>query len=124
MEEDQAAGVLDYGAVQLFLSAAKRVKPNYEPDKDELVDVVRICHQVSGMPLGIILATAWLGMLSPAEIAEEIEKSLDFLVVEWPDLPARQRSLRATLDYTWRLLSPAQQETFQALSVFRGGLQS
>jgi predicted ATPase/DNA-binding SARP family transcriptional activator len=118
---DEPAGRAAGDAVQLFLSAARRVVPDYQPDEGDLAAIGIICHRVMGMPLGIILASAWLEMLTPAEIAAQIRNSLDFLAVDWPDLPERQRSLRATLDYTWQLLEPQHQRVFQALSVFRGG---
>ena len=84
--------------------------------------MLRICRLVGGMPLGILLAAAWLRLLSPAEIAAEIAAhSLDFLEGEWQEVPERQRSLRAVFDYSWRLLSEREQGIFAGLSVFRGG---
>jgi hypothetical protein len=59
-------------------------------------------------------------LYSPQEIAEQIERSLDFLEVSWSDIPSRQRSLRATFDYSWGQLAPAEQETLTALAVFHG----
>ena len=82
--------------------------------------MLRICRLVDGMPLGIVLAAGWLETCTPAEIAEEIERSLDFLSSTWSDLPERQRSLRATLDHSWRLLSADERQAFQNLSVFQG----
>jgi tetratricopeptide (TPR) repeat protein len=73
------------------------------------------------MPLGILLAAAWIEVLSPAEIAAEIEKNLDFLETGWRAVPDRQRSLRAVFDHSWALLTDREREAFQALSVFRGG---
>jgi predicted ATPase len=121
LEESHVQELKDFDAVRLFLSAAQRVRSGYEPDDDNLAAIGRICRLVQGMPLGIILASAWLEMLSPAAILAEIENSLDFLSVDWLDLPKRQRSLRATLDYTWRLLDPGQKAIFRGLSIFRGG---
>ena len=55
---------------------------------------------VGGIPLGIELASAWVSMLSPEEIANEIEKNLDFLASSMQDLPDKHRSMRAAFDYT------------------------
>jgi tetratricopeptide (TPR) repeat protein len=76
---------------------------------------------VGGMPLGILLAAAWLTILTPAEIAAEIEASLDFLETDLRDVPERQRSMRAVFDHSWNLLTAREQAVMQALSVFRGG---
>jgi tetratricopeptide (TPR) repeat protein len=74
------------------------------------------------MPLAIALAAAWMQMLTPAEIATEIERSMDILEADMRDAPARQRSMRATFDHSWSLLSAREQEVLAGLSVFRGGL--
>lgn len=108
-------------AVQLFTQAARRVDPGFSLDPMTTPAVQRICHLVEGMPLGIELAAAWSESLSAAEIAEEIQRSLDFLTVEWSNLPERQRSIRAVFDSSWGLLDEAEQRAFRALAVFRGG---
>jgi predicted ATPase len=113
--------VLAYSAVKLFLESARRAKPDFELDQENLEPVVRICRLVEGMPLAIRLAAVWVEILSPAEIALEIERGLDFLAADWHDMPERQRSMQAVFDHSWRLLSPQEREVFQGLSVFRGG---
>ena len=95
--------VVNYSSVELFLDAARRVKPGYQPR--DLDGVARICRLVEGVPLSLLLASSWVGDYTPQEIAEQIERSLDFLAVEWADLPKRQRSLRATYEYSWDLLT-------------------
>ncbi len=117
----RAQDVAQYCAVKLFLASARRAQPGFELTADNLTDVVRICHLVEGMPLGILLAAAWVGMLTPAEIAAEIGQSLDFLETDWRDAPERQRSIRAAFDHSWHLLTAREREVFQGLSVFRGG---
>ncbi|HEX8684160.1 MAG TPA: tetratricopeptide repeat protein [Ardenticatenaceae bacterium] len=73
------------------------------------------------MPLGIELAASWARMLSPEEIAGEIERSLDFLTTSTRNVPERHRSMRAVFDYSWNLLSEAEQQVLRGLSVFCGG---
>ena len=114
------AAATEHSAVHLFLSAAQRVWGDFELTPDNLPHVVRVCRQVEGMPLGILLAAAWVKVLPPAEIAAEIGRGLDFLETEWRDLPPRQRSMRAVFDHSWRLLGDREREVMQALSVFRG----
>ncbi len=110
-----------FAAVNLFLEAAHRVQPQFEPSDADLAEISRICRLVQGMPLGILLAAAWLGVLPPTEIATEIGQGPDFLRADWPDMPEGQRSIGAVFDQSWNLLSGREQEVFQALSVFSGG---
>jgi predicted ATPase len=117
----QPENALQYSAVKLFLQAARRAQPDFELTDKNLGDVVQICRMVGGMPLGIRLAAAWAEMLTPAEIATEMHRDLDFLETDQRDVPRQQRSLRAVFDHSWRLLTDQQQEIFQGLSVFRGG---
>ena len=110
-----------FSALKLFLGRARRAQPGFELTDGNLPEVVRICRLVGGMPLGIVLAAAWIEILSPAEIADEIEQSLDFLETDLRAVPERQRSMRAVFDHSWSLLTERQREVCQALSVFRGG---
>ena len=113
-----AAANLDNAAIRLFLQGARRVRPGYQPDAADLKQIVRICRLVEGMPLGILLAAAWIEMLSPAEIAAEVARSYDFLETNLRDLPERQRSMRAVFEYSWNLLSGRERDIFSSLSVF------
>jgi predicted ATPase/DNA-binding SARP family transcriptional activator/tetratricopeptide (TPR) repeat protein len=117
----QPADAEGYSAIQLFTQTARRADPNFRLTTENVLDVVRICHLVDGLPLGIELAAGWLALLSPAEIAEEIARSLDFLETEQRDVPERQRSLRSVFNYTWDLLSEAERRIFARLSIFSGG---
>jgi tetratricopeptide (TPR) repeat protein len=112
---------LEYNAVKLFMQSAQRANPSFELQADDLQYVARICRLTQGMPLAILLAAAWIEMLTPQEIAAEIAKSPDFLETDLRDVPERQRSIRAVFDYSWTLLTEREREVFQALSVFRGG---
>jgi predicted ATPase/DNA-binding SARP family transcriptional activator len=114
-----------YSAVQMFLQSARRVQPSFELRADNLQPVIQICRLVDGMPLGILLAAAWMPMLTPAEIARELtpgsSNRLDFLETEWREVPERQRSMRAVFDHSWHLLTERARKVLQGLSVFRGG---
>ncbi len=109
-----------YSSVALFLQSARRTQSAFKMRADERQWVLRICRIMEGLPLGIELAAAWVGLLSIQEIATEIEHNLDFLSVSLRDVPQRHRSLRATLDYSWRLLKPEERLTLSRLSVFSG----
>ena len=119
---DAKGQVLDYSSVNLFMRAARRVEPGYMPSN--LEGVARICQLVEGMPLSVMLASSWVADFSAQDIADQIEHSLDFLSVEWADLPERQRSLRATFEYSWDLLNSREQQVLMNLSVFRNPFTS
>ncbi len=108
-------------AVQLFVQTAQRVRPSFSPGTADWLAIVEVCRLVDGMPLGLILAANWIDMLTPAEIAIEIQHSLDFLAVDLHDLPERHRSLRAIFSTSWQRLSTAERDVVQKLAVFRGG---
>lgn len=112
--------ILGADAVQLLLSGLRRAQPGYQPAPTDLGHLLQVCQQVQGMPLGILLAASWGATLTLEEIASEVSRSLDFLAADWADIPTRQRSLRATFDYTWNLLDEREQGIFRSLSVFRG----
>jgi predicted ATPase/DNA-binding SARP family transcriptional activator len=120
---DPRHAVSGYGAVELFVQGAQQARPGFELRAQDWPQVTHICRLVQGMPLGILLAAAWVGILSPREIATEIQRTLDFLETDLRDVPARQRSIRAAFDHSWRLLDAREQEIFRRLSVFRGGFR-
>lgn len=108
-------------AVQLFLHHAQRVRPSFVLRRDQLPSLRAILVQVEGMPLALILAAAWVEVMSLAEIATEISRSPVFLEAPYRDLPPRQRSMRALFESTWLRLDERERRIFAALSVFRAG---
>ncbi len=116
-------GVADYSAVALFIQRARRTRPGFDMNADDKKGVVRLCRLVEGMPLAIELAATWARLLSPLEIAREIENSLDFLKASTRDLPERHRSMRTVFDHSWQTLSGEEKQVLSKLSVFRGGFQ-
>lgn len=112
----------DYTAVQLFYQSARRSQPDFVlEDSRQLTYLARICHLVDGMPLALELAAAWVDSLSLADIANEIQTSLDFLETEMRDLPERHRSIRASINSSWQKLRENERAVFAQCSVFRGG---
>ena len=118
---DAAADSWGSDAVQLFVQTVERVCGVCKLEEDQLPHVARICRLVEGLPLGIELAAAWSRLLSPQEIAHEIEKSYGFLMSSAPGASERHHSLTAAFDYTWGRMSLAERTLFQRLSVFRDG---
>ena len=108
-------------SVELFLQRARRAHVGFDATTDDYPAILRICKLVNGTPLGIELAAAWVRTLSCEEIAQEIERGLDFLSVSAKDLPARHRSMRAVFDHSWKLLPEEEQNVLLRLSIFQGG---
>lgn len=115
------AETLNCSAVQLFIQRMQMMQANATVPDNELAYVRRICHQVGGMPLGIELAASLIDVLSPQEIAAEIEQNVDILATEMRDMPPRLRSIRAVFDYSWSRLTDAEQDVYRRLAVFRAG---
>jgi predicted ATPase len=123
---ERTQDALECSAVRLFMQSARRVRPTFEFLADDLRHVTQICYLVQGMPLAILLAAAWVDVLSLAEIVREIEGQmpvlgLDFLETDMRDFPERHRSMRAVFESSWSRLTEAERCTFAMLSVFRGG---
>lgn len=108
-------------ALLLFRQSARRAANRYVLTPDDQGHVIRICRLVGAMPLAIELAASWVRLLSPAEIAEEIERGLTFLAVSLRDVPKRHRSILTVFDHSWRVLTAPEQRALARLSVFRGG---
>ncbi len=118
--EEVIEGLKRYSSVQLFLQSAGRVQVGFSIKDTDYPAVARITQLAEGVPLELELAAAWVNVLSCEEIAAEIERSFDFLASSRPDLPERQRSVRAIFDHSWKLLGEREKHAFPRLSVFQG----
>ncbi len=107
-------------AVMLFVERAQHGLSHFVLDESNKATIARICQLVDGMPLGIELAAAWVRVLTCDEIAEEMARSLDFLVRADRDVAPRHHSMRAVFDSSWRLLAPDEQRVSARLAVLRG----
>jgi predicted ATPase/Tfp pilus assembly protein PilF len=110
-----------YSAVQLFLQSARQAHRRFTLSATNVPHVLRICQMMEGMPLGVELAAASVRAHSCAEIVAEIERNLDILATSLRNVPERHRSIRATLEHSWQLLTQEEKGLFARLSVFRGG---
>jgi predicted ATPase/Tfp pilus assembly protein PilF len=115
---DTTAGA-DSEAVELFVAAARRQDRSLALDDSNREYVQRICDLVGGLPLAIELAAAWVRVMSPQEIHQDLARSFDILSSTSPGLPARHRSMRATFESSWRLLTADEQRAVARLSVIR-----
>ncbi|NCF66971.1 MAG: tetratricopeptide repeat protein [Chloroflexi bacterium] len=110
-----------YSSLELFLQRARRANARFTPSAGETADIIRICRYVDGTPLGIELAAPWVRAMNCREIADEIERNLDFLTTSLRNIPERHRSLRVVFEQTWERLSLDERTALKQLSIFRGG---
>ncbi|MGD0471783.1 MAG: tetratricopeptide repeat protein [Candidatus Velthaea sp.] len=108
-------------AVQLFVQRATAVRPNFAVTDENSIAIGEICARLDGLPLGIELAAARTKVLSPRDILERLRSRLQLLTGGALDLPERQQTLRATIDWSHGLLNEAEQKLFRRFSVFIGG---
>jgi predicted ATPase/DNA-binding CsgD family transcriptional regulator len=108
-------------AVELFSDRAGLSAPGGGPDPSSAHLIEEICQRLDGLPLAIVLAAAWSRVLTPAEILDRLEYALPLLRSHVRDASPRQRTMEATLDWSYQLLGPAEQLLFEQLSVFAGG---
>jgi predicted ATPase/class 3 adenylate cyclase len=113
--------IADADAVHLFVQRARAVAPGFELNPDNAPAVADIVARIDGLPLAIELAASRVRLLSPQELAGRLGSRLRLLTGGASDLPDRQRTLRATIDWSYRLLELAEQGLFRRLSCFVGG---
>ncbi|HEX5621623.1 MAG TPA: BTAD domain-containing putative transcriptional regulator, partial [Solirubrobacteraceae bacterium] len=106
-------------SVALFLDRAAARGPAVTPSDA----VVEICTTLGGLPLAIELAAGRLGVLTPEQLATRLSDALAVLGRGPEDAPERHRTLRATLDWSFELLEPAERDAFTALAAFAGGCE-
>jgi predicted ATPase len=119
--ETHPAALADVAAVGLFCERARAHGSGFRFDEDNAVAVAEICRRVDGLPLAIELAAARCGLLSAAEIAERLDAAVDAPGAAPRDAPARQRTLRGTIDWSHELLSAQERDCFARFAVFSGG---
>jgi predicted ATPase/DNA-binding CsgD family transcriptional regulator len=110
----------DYEAVQLFVQRAVAYRPDFVLSEENAYIVAAICRKLDGLPLAIELASPRIRHLSPQAILDRLQDRLALLTGGAIDLPLRQRTLRATIEWSYGLLSEDEKRLFRRLAVFRG----
>ena len=116
-----ASDSAQWPAIQLFVERVQQLKGEFTLHSAELTAVRRLCELLAGMPLALELAATWTRTMSLAALVDEVNRDVAALQTTLRDAPERHRSLRAVFEYSWRLLTPAEQKAYEQLSVFRGG---
>src|SRR5579859_1400574 len=110
-----------FEATRLFVERARARRPDFAPIDADASAIVAICQRLDGLPLAIELAAARLAVLSCCQLAERLDEALPLLTTGMRTAPARHQTLRATVDWSHALLTPAEKVIFRRLAVFAGG---
>jgi predicted ATPase len=110
-----------YEAVRLFIERASDVKADFQVTNDNAPAVAEICVRLDGLPLAIELAAARIKMLPPHALLTRLSQALKVLVGGAKDLPERQQTLRATIEWSYDLLSEGEKGLFWRMAPFSGG---
>lgn len=113
--------LMEFASVALFVQRASAVRPGFRVTPENASAIGEICRRLDGLPLAIELAAARVKILPPASLLARIESRLQLLTSGARDLPARQQTLRRTIDWSYDLLEPAERKLFARLAVFGGG---
>jgi predicted ATPase len=108
-------------AARLFVERARMARHGFAVTDKNAVTISELCRQLEGIPLAVELAAARVGILTPTQMLQRIGQRLDLLVTRHADVPSRHRTLRASIEWSYGLLSDGEQRAFAALSAFRGG---
>jgi predicted ATPase/class 3 adenylate cyclase len=108
-------------SVELFLDRCRLAKPDFELTSHNAGHIAGICRRLDGIPLALELAAARMRALSPQAMAQRLSVSLELVSGTQRDAPARQRTLRAAIDWSYDLLTDAERVFFAQLSAFDGG---
>ena len=119
--ESDPADVAEAAAGALFVERARSHNPRFELTESNASAVADICRRLDGLPLAVELAAARMALLDAAGLSARLADAFDALGGGPRDAPDRQRTLRATVDWSHRLLSPPETEAFARFAVFAGG---
>ncbi|MFZ6028984.1 MAG: ATP-binding protein [Chloroflexota bacterium] len=107
-----------YAALRLFVERARAANDRFQVNEANLPEVIQICRRLDGLPLAIELAAAGAFLFTPRQILLRLTGASAFLIQGPRDLPPRHQSLWQMLDWSYQLLSPAEQSVFRRLAVF------
>ena len=115
------ATLSQYDAVALFIERAQAVKPDFQVTNANAPAVAEICARLDGLPLAIELAAARIKLFPPQELLTRLGQRLQLLTSSLRDVPARQQTLRKTIQWSYDMLAAQEQHLFRRISVFVGG---
>jgi predicted ATPase/DNA-binding XRE family transcriptional regulator len=123
-DDTDLATLVTVPSIALFIERAQAVQRSFTLTPTNAVAVAELCRRLDGLPLAIELAAVRLQVLSPATLLARLGQRMDLLAATMRDVPARHRTIRATIGWSYDLLTPDEQQLFAWLSVFVGGCTS
>jgi predicted ATPase/DNA-binding CsgD family transcriptional regulator len=118
---NSASQLLDSEAGDLFVQRARTADTSFSVTDENAPAIAAICRRLDGLPLAIELAAARIKLFGPQQLLTRLDSRLDLLTGGPRDLPARQHTLRDTIDWSYHLLGQAEQRLFARLAVFQNG---
>jgi predicted ATPase/transcriptional regulator with XRE-family HTH domain len=115
---ETAESLLAIDSVALFVERATRAKRNFAPGEDDCKAIARICRRLDGLPLALELAAAQIGNRSARQLADELDARIPLAAASARGVPGRHSTLQASIDWSYQLLSPAEQAAFRCLACF------
>jgi predicted ATPase len=112
---------LEYDAVNLFVQRARAARSGFSPNESQTSDIVHICQRLDGLPLALELAASQVKYTDLATLNKRLQNSPVSLASGPRDLPARQRTLRKTIEWSYNLLDDDEKRLFARFSIFSGG---
>jgi predicted ATPase len=119
--DESVDGLTSSPAVALFVDRARAVRNDFVLTEENAGAVIEICRRLEGLPLAIELAASRIRLLEPQALLRRLATSLDALETDAVDVPERQRTLRATVEWSVGLLDDAERALLESMAVFVGG---
>ena len=120
-ELDNLDAISASSSVQLFVERSKQVRPEFELNKQNARPIAELCRHLDGLALGIELAASRTKLLSPQQLLERLSQS-HFILRGGAEREERHRTLEATIEWSYRMLTPEEQKFLHVISIFSGGM--
>lgn len=113
--------ISEYESVRLFQQRAQQAQPDFKLTRENASDIAQICCRLDGIPLAIELAAARVTIFTTAQIAARLDERFELLTGGSRTVLPRQQTMRASIDWSWNLISEAERALLRRLTVFAGG---
>ncbi|MEP6796327.1 MAG: DUF4062 domain-containing protein [Saprospiraceae bacterium] len=119
--DQKISGNVYPAAIELFINRAKAIQPSFKVNEQNIDIIFNICHRLEGLPLAIELAAGQINLFSPALLLQKLDRRLDILKGNYRDIPERQKTIRNTIEWSFDLLTQAEQDLLLYISLYNAG---
>ncbi len=119
--EQNTVGNAYPAAIELFMNRARAIQPSFSMNEQNKEIIFNICHRLEGLPLAIELAAGQINLFSPALLLQKLDRRLDVLKGNFRDIPDRQKTIRNTIEWSFDLLTQAEQDLLLHISLYNAG---